>query len=83
MMRSAYTLRADDDDWRQAGTLVRDVMDDAARERMVSNVVGHLRNGVSERVLQRAVEYWQSIDKQVGDQIEIAVRNGTSETIDG
>ena len=31
MVRAAYTLRADDDDWGQAGTLVREVLDDAAR----------------------------------------------------
>ena len=43
MVRTAYTLRAEDDDWGQAGTLVRDVMDDAERERLVDNVVGHLR----------------------------------------
>ena len=29
MVRSAYTLRKDDDDWTQPGILVRDVMDDA------------------------------------------------------
>ena len=29
-VHAAYTLRADDDDWGQAGTLVREVMDDAA-----------------------------------------------------
>ena len=29
-IRAAYTLRKDDDDWGQAGTLVRKVMDDAA-----------------------------------------------------
>jgi len=54
MVRTAYTLRAEDDDWGQAGTLVRDVMDEADRERLVDNVVGHLRAGVSEPVLQRA-----------------------------
>ena len=36
MVRTAYTLRADDDDWGQAGTLVRDVMNDAERERLVT-----------------------------------------------
>ena len=76
MVRSAYTLRADDDDWTQAGILVREVMSEAERERLVSNVAGHLRNGVSEKVLQRAFEYWRNIDKEVGDQIEHAVRNG-------
>ena len=62
MVRTAYTLRAEDDDWGQAGTLVRDVMDDAERERLVDNVVGHLRAGVSEPVLQRAFDYWRNID---------------------
>ena len=41
-VRAAYTLRKDDDDWSQAGTLVRKVMNDAQRTRLVSNVVGHL-----------------------------------------
>jgi catalase len=60
MMRTAYNLRAADDDWGQAGTLLRDVMDDAERERLVSNVAGHLRNGVTEQVLERAFEYWKT-----------------------
>ena len=72
-VHAAYTLRADDDDWGQAGTLVRDVMDDAARERLVSNVVGHLSDGVSEPVLQRAVEYWRNIDKEIGERIAKAL----------
>jgi catalase len=78
MVRSAYTLRADDDDCGQANTLVRKVMDAPARERLVSNVAGHLRNGVSKEVLDRAFEYWKNIDKEVGDKIEAAVRNGSA-----
>jgi catalase len=78
MVRSAYTLRPDDDDWGQANTLVREVMDEAARARLVSNVAGHLRNGVSKEVLDRAFEYWKNIDKEVGDKIEAAVRNGSA-----
>lgn len=69
MVRSAYTLREDDDDWGQAGTLVREVLDDAARDRLVSNVVGHLSDGVSAKVLARAIEYWRNIDKDLGDRI--------------
>ena len=45
MVRTAYTLRPDDDDWGQAGTLVREVMDDDARDRLVDNIVGHLLDG--------------------------------------
>ncbi len=74
-MRAAYTLRKDDDDWGQPGTLVRKVMDDAQRDRLVSNVVGHLKNGVSKPVLERALEYWRNIDKETGDRIAEGVKN--------
>jgi catalase len=77
MMRTAYTLRVDDDDWGQAGILLRDVMDDAERERLVTNVAGHLRNGVTEQVLERAFDYWRNIDKETGEKIEAAVRTGS------
>jgi catalase len=53
-------------------------MDEAARERLVSNVAGHLRNGVSKEVLDRVFDYWTNIDKEVGDKIEAAVRNGSA-----
>ncbi|MEZ5376837.1 MAG: catalase [Acidimicrobiales bacterium] len=72
-VRSAYTAHADDDDFVQAGVLVREVMDDAARDRLVSNVSGHLLDGVSDDVLARAFEYWRNIDKEVGDRIADAV----------
>lgn len=74
IMRSAYVEHTEDDDWGQPGTLVRDVLDDAARERLVDNVVGHLLNGVSEPVLERAFVYWHNIDKHLGDRIEAGVR---------
>jgi catalase len=73
MVRSAYTLRADDDDFGQAGTQVREVLDDDAHERLVSNVAGHLSDGVSDKVLARAFEYWKNIDQEIGARIEQAV----------
>ncbi|MBA2410326.1 MAG: catalase [Gammaproteobacteria bacterium] len=69
MVRTAYTLREEDDDWGQAGTMVREVLDDAARARLVSNIVGHLKDGVSPPVLARAIEYWRNVDKNLGDRI--------------
>jgi catalase len=72
-VRAAYTLHKDDDDFGQAGTLVRTVMDDAARTRLVANAVGHLKAGVSEPVLQRAFTYWRNIDKAIGDRIQKGV----------
>ncbi len=73
MVRSAYALRSEDDDFGQAGTQVREVLDDDARERLVSNVAGHLSDGVSDAVLARAVEYWRNVDRELGDRIEQAV----------
>ena len=74
MVRQAYTLREDDDDWSQAGRLVREGRDDGMRERLVMNVVGHLCDGVSEKVLLRAFDYWKSIDQDTGEKIEAGVR---------
>jgi catalase len=79
MVRSAYTQRRDDDDWGQAGRLVREVLDDAARERLVDNIVGHLLNEVSEPVLTRAFEYWRNVDKDLGGLIESGVRDKQGE----
>ena len=56
--------------------MVREVLDDAARERLVGNIVGHLLDGVTEPVLQRAFEYWRNVDKDLGDKIEAGVRAG-------
>src|SRR6056297_523813 len=74
LIRPAYTKRKDDDDFGQAGTLVREVMDDAQRDRLVSNVVGHLKKGVTEPVLARAFDYWKNIDKEIGERIEKGVK---------
>ena len=81
MQHAAATLHAEDDDWGQAGTLVRDVLDDAARDRLVHNIVGHLLNGVSEPVLLRAFEYWHNVDKDLGDRIETDVRAEQSRSL--
>ncbi|MGH3497196.1 MAG: catalase [Nocardioidaceae bacterium] len=69
IMRSAYDLHAEDDDVTQPGNLIRDVMDDAARVRLVSNITGHARQGVTGPVLDRIFEYWRAIDKNVGDAV--------------
>jgi catalase len=76
MVRTAYSLHAEDDDWGQATTLVRQVMNDAERDRLVSNIVGHLLDGVSEPVLGRAFEYWRNVDSDLGLRVEKGVRSG-------
>jgi len=72
-VHAAYTKHNDDNDFAQAGTLVRKVMDAEQRDRLVATVAGHLRDGVSAPVLDRAIEYWRCIDKKTGDRIAQAV----------
>ncbi len=64
IMRSAYTKRKDDDDFGQAGTMVRTVLDDAARARLAHNLVEHLKAGVEPRILRAAVEYLEAGGRQ-------------------
>jgi len=78
MVRSAYTLRPEDDDFSQAGTLVRHVYNEAQREQLVDTVAGSLLGGVREPVLSRAFAYWRSIDADVGQRIEAKVRAGAA-----
>ncbi|GAA2628064.1 catalase [Streptomyces axinellae] len=73
MVRHAYTLRREDDDFGQPGTMVRQVLDDAARDRLVGNISGHLLDGVSGPVLERAVQYWRNVDKALGDRVAASV----------
>jgi catalase len=73
IVRSAYTLHSEDDDFGQPGTLYRDILDDAARARLVSNVSGHLSNGVVEPVLSRALTYWRNVDADLGARIASAL----------
>jgi catalase len=78
MVRAAYTLRKDDDDFGQAGGLVRQVLDDAARKRLANNIIGHVSDGVKEPVLSRVFEYWRNVDPDLGAQIEEGVRANLS-----
>ncbi len=79
-VRSAYSLRPEDDDFSQAGTMVREVWDDAMRERFVNNVAGHVLGGVSDKLLPRVFDYWKSVDADTGKRIEEAVLTGKDVT---
>ncbi|SFO62114.1 catalase [Saccharopolyspora antimicrobica] len=74
VIRSAYRLHSEDDDFGQPGAMVRNVFNDAERARFVDNVAGHLSGGVSKPVLERALDYWRSVDKDTGDKIAAKVQ---------
>ena len=78
MVRSAYTVRSNDDDFSQPGILVREVFNDDQRRKLVDQVAGSLLGGVREPVLGRAFQYWRNIDEEVGRRIEEKVRTGSA-----
>lgn len=75
-VRAGYIQHPEDNDWVQAGTMVREVLDDAARDRLVDNIVGHVLDGVEEPVLSRVFEYWRNVDEELGKKVEAGVRQG-------
>ena len=70
MVRAAYSLHAEDDDFGQAHTLVREVYTQEQRDRLVETVTGSLIPEVQEPVLSRVFQYWKNIDAEVGQAIE-------------
>lgn len=75
MVRSAYSLHAEDDDFGQPGNLVRNVFNDKQRALLVEQVVASL-SGVRSPVRERVFEYWKNIDDNVGRQIEEQAGSG-------
>jgi len=69
VVRAAYTKRSDDDDFGQPGALYRDVLDVPARRRLVHNIAGHLSQGVEPTILARAIDYWTSVDRDLGSRV--------------
>ncbi|WP_269779420.1 catalase [Propioniciclava soli] len=74
MVRAAYTLREDDDDFSQPGKLVREVFDDAARDRLVETLTGQLKAITDEGVADRFMWYWTSIDPGVASRVQANVQ---------
>ncbi len=66
MVRAASTLHPEDDDFGQAGTLYRDVFDDAARARFLATITGHVGGVRSEDIRERAIAYWTQVDAGLG-----------------
>ncbi len=45
------------------------MLDEAARERLVTNITNHLKAGVQEPVLSRALQYWTNVDADLGARV--------------
>ncbi|WFR68166.1 catalase [Curtobacterium flaccumfaciens] len=73
LQRTAATLHPEDDDFGQAGTLVREVLDDAARERLVGNIAGHVSKVTRDDLRERVFAYWTNVDADLGARVRAAV----------
>ncbi len=69
IVRGAYELHSEDDDFGQPATLWREVMTDVERDHLVSNIVGHLSEDVTEPVVDRAIDYWTKVDRDLGARV--------------
>ncbi len=68
--RYAYTRRRDDDDFVQATNMWNKVLDEDARSRLVSNIVGHASwSDVQPEMKERVVEYWSNVAPELGDRV--------------
>ena len=67
--RYPYRAHRDDDDFVQPGALWRDVLLERERDRLVSNIVLHLSDGVEIDVQRRAIEYWRRVDADLGARV--------------
>lgn len=73
IVRTAYVKHAEDDDFGQAGTLYRKVLSDTDRDHMVTNIVGHLKGGVTPDMQRRAIAYWAQVDANLAARIQSAL----------
>jgi catalase len=67
--RYAYRRHAADDDFVQASALYRDVMNDTERANLAANIIGHAGDGVTADTQRRVVDYWSSVDPELGARV--------------
>jgi catalase len=74
--RYEATKHRDDDDAVQPRALYRDVMTDTDREHLVTNVVAHASDNVSDGVQQRVIAYWTAVDADLGARVAAGLGHG-------
>jgi catalase len=81
--RYANEKHADDDDFGQARTLVNQVMGETDRDHLVSNIVAHASNEVTEQIQWRVIAYWSNVDAQIGSRVAAGLGRGDGESANG
>lgn len=68
LVRAPYVHHPEDNDFIQPGILYRDVMDDAAKERLADNITNAMA-GISAETEQRVYHYWDQVDENLGKRV--------------
>jgi catalase len=77
IIRSAYTLHADDDDFGQPRALWERVMTDTDRDHLVSNIVAHAgAPEVTADTRSRVSEYWRKVHDDLGARVAKGLNGG-------
>ncbi|GAA5148687.1 catalase [Microbacterium pseudoresistens] len=76
LVRAAATLHSEDDDFGQAGTLIREVFDDDQRARFVDTLVGQYQGLTIPVIKERFLQYWTNIDQATADAIRAQIAVG-------
>ena len=66
LVRAAHSLHAEDDDFGQAGTLYREVYNDAEKARFLENITGAVSGVTIADIRERAIQYWTNVDADLG-----------------
>ncbi len=66
LVRSAYTLHSEDDDFGQARTLYREVFSEEERQRFHATLIGQGKQIRHETVLANFFQYWANVDESLG-----------------
>ncbi|MFB9260943.1 catalase [Dietzia aerolata] len=78
VFRGPIKKHAEDTDQVQATILYREVMDDAARERLHGNIAGHVSaiDPSETELLERVYAYWTAVDPDLGAAVKAKVEAG-------
>ncbi|WP_301178679.1 catalase-related domain-containing protein, partial [Arthrobacter globiformis] len=66
LTHAAHSLHAQDSDFGQAGTLYREVYNDAEKARFLDTITGAVGGVKSPGIKERAIQYWTNVDAELG-----------------
>ena len=77
IIRSAYSLHSQDDDFGQPRALGEQVLDDTGRDHLVSNIAGHAgAPEVTAEMKSRVTDYWRNVHPDLGARVGKELNGG-------